>query len=191
LRSSNTTSAIYALSAVSGAHLSPAVSLGFVLRGELPWRVGALYACSQFAGAFLAAGVAFAGWGPAIALGASHPGAGVPPLEALIAEIVLTFMLMFVILATSGAEATVGKNVAIAVGMCVAACGFFAGPISGASMNPARSIAPQILSGRTDIVWIYPLGPCLGAALASAAAFILLGPPSESEKRAARGTQSA
>jgi aquaporin Z len=181
------TAVIYSFSEVSGAHVDPAVSLGFVARGVMaPWKA-ALYVIAQFAGAFGACALIWLGWGPAIALGASHPGPGQPAFHALIAEIVLTFFLMTVILATADAEFAVGKQAALAVGFTVAVCGFIGGPISGASMNPARSIVPQILGGLGGISWIYLVGPCAGALLAALVAPLALGSPDRGERQAAEG----
>jgi aquaporin Z len=182
-----TTALIYAFSEVSGAHIDPAVSLGFALRGTMGPRQMFAYWSAQFAGAFGAALLAQSLFGHAIALGASRPGPHISPLTAMITEVVVTFLLLLVIISTAEQEATVGKQAAVAVGLTVAACGFFAGPISGASMNPARSIAPQILAGHFDIVWIYAVGPCVGAALAALVSASLFGKPDEGERRAGRG----
>ena len=182
-----TVAVIYAFSEVSGAHIDPAISLGFALRKVLHVGQMLAYWMAQFAGAFMAAALAYALWGQKIALGASHPGPGYSYVVAFITEIVATFLVMLVILMTAEQEATVGKQAALAVGFSVATCGFFAGPISGASMNPARSIAPQILSGRFDLIWIYAMGPCLGAALAVLVAAFLCGPPKRGEEKAGQG----
>lgn len=146
-----------------------------------------LYWLAQFAGGFGASFLAFALWGPRMVLGASHPGPKFTQLEAVIAEIVLTFLVMTVILATAEEHAVVGKQAALAVGLTVATCGFFAGEISGASMNPARSIAPQIVGGAYNIIWIYAVGPCIGAALAALPAFFIFGKPKEGEMKAGKG----
>ncbi len=153
-----TVALIYVFSEISGAHINPAISLGFALRRAMAWPLMLMYWLLQFAGAFTAAGLAYALWGAQVALGASHPGPGFTPLEAVIAEIIVTFLLMTVIIGCAEQEAVVGKQSALAVGLTVATCGFFTGAISGASMNPARSIAPQILGGTYDIVWIYATG---------------------------------
>jgi aquaporin Z len=178
---------IYAFSEVSGAHINPVVSFAFALRRAMTWPLMFMYWLFQFAGAFTAAGLAYALWGGQVALGASHPGPSFTPLEAVIAEIIVTFLLMTVIIGCAEQEAVVGKQSAIAVGLTVAACGFFAGGISGASMNPARSIAPQILGGSYDIVWIYAVGPLAGATLAALVALFLFGRPDKGERKAAQG----
>lgn len=107
--------------------------------------------------------------------------------RAAICEMVLTFAVMLVILMTAQEQAAVGKQAALAVGFVVAACGFAAGPISGASMNPARTIAPQLLAGEFGNVWIYIAGPLIGAALAVGVHTLLSGPPSKGARKAATG----
>jgi aquaporin Z len=153
------------------------------------FSIGSLlaYWAFQFGGAFAAAGVAYALWGPKIALGASHPGPGYGAGIAVVAEVLATLLLVLVILMTAVQKFSVGKQAAIAVGLTVATCGFFLGPVSGASMNPARSIAPQILGGRPELAWIYAVGPCAGAALAVLVVWVLTGPPKEEEAEAAHG----
>jgi aquaporin Z len=182
-----TTAIIYALSEISGAHIDPAVSLGFYVRRVLPLGQTALYWIAQFGGGFAAAALAFALWGHDIALGASHPGPEYSHPVAFMAEIIATFLVMMVILGTAEAEAKVGKQAALAVGFSVATCGFFAGAISGASMNPGRSIPPQIFGGQFDLIWIYFFAPCIGAVLAALAAFLLDGQPRHGERVAGRG----
>jgi aquaporin Z len=178
---------IYAFSEISGAHVDPAITLGFTLRRVFSARMLAFYWLAQFAGSFAAAGLLGAYFGAAIALGASHPGPTVPPLVAVLCEVVLTAIVMLTILTTAKEKAIVGKEAALAVGFAVAACGFIAGPISGASMNPARSIAPQILSGEMALVWIYAVGPLLGAGLAVVIHRLLCGSPNRGEREAAQG----
>ena len=182
-----TTATIYAFSEISGAHLDPAVSLGFAVRRAMPPLQMLLYWAGQFAGAFGAAFAIFAIWGSGVRLGASHPGPSFTFVEAALAELVLTFILVTVILMTSQGAAAVGKQSALAVGLTVAACGFFAGPVSGASMNPARSIAPQVVGGSAELVWIYAVGPCAGALLAALVTTLFFGRPDEGERKAAKG----
>jgi aquaporin Z len=182
-----TTAMIYAFSAISGAHINPAISLGFAVRRAMPLLQMLLYWVAQFAGGFAAAFLAYAAWGRAIALGASHPGPQITQLEAVLSEVVLTLLLMMVILMTAEEAAAVGKSAALAVGFTVAACGFFAGPISGASMNPARSIPPQLLGGAGDLAWIYVAGPMIGAALAAAVVTGFFAEPDRGERKAAKG----
>jgi aquaporin Z len=182
-----TTAMIYAFSSISGAHINPAVSLGFAVRRAMPVGQMLGYWVAQFAGGFAAAFVCFAVWRRAIALGASHPGPQVAPLEAAIVEAVLTFLLMLVILMTAEEAPVIGKNAALAVGLTIAACGFFAGPISGASMNPARSIPPLLLGAAGDLAWIYAAGPTIGAALAALVTTFFFAEPNRGEREAAKG----
>ncbi len=150
--------------------------------------MAALYVGAQFVGAFAAALIWFVLQGRAgLSFGASHPGIQFSSVTAAGAETVLTFALVLVILMTAQEEASVGKQAALAVGFMVAACGFVGGPISGASMNPARTIAPQIVSGHFENIWIYLAGPVIGALLAVGAHALICGKPSRGERKAARG----
>ncbi len=156
---------IYALGDISGAHLNPAVTFGFWLSRRLPLRVVPLYVVSQLAGALLASGVLRLLFWTHPTLGATLP-AG-PQLQSFVLEIILTAMLMFVILCVVSGAKEKGIMAGIAIGGVVALEAMFAGPICGASMNPARSIAPALVSGRLDSLWIYIAAPLLGAALAA------------------------
>jgi aquaporin Z len=179
---------VYAFSEVSGAHADPAVTLGFALRRVFSPLLILPYWAAQFAGAFAASGLLAALFGAlSLRVGASHPGPSFSQLDAMLCEIVLTFILMITILMTGHDKAAIGKQSALAVGFAVAACGFFAGSISGASMNPARSIAPQILGGSYGIVWIYAVGPTLGAAIAVIVHRLICGKPNLQERETAEG----
>jgi aquaporin Z len=182
-----TSAVIYAFAELSGAHVNPAVTIGFALRRLLPASTWAAYIVAQFAGSFAAALLLVSVFGASLAVGASHPGPHFTALEAALCEAVLTFALMLVILMTGQQQATVGKQAALAVGFTVAACGMAAGPISGASMNPARTIAPQILIGAYSSIWIYAIGPVAGSAVAVGVHALLGGPPTRGERKAARG----
>lgn len=179
--------AIYAFSELSGAHANPAVTLGFALRGVFPWLRALGYVLAQFGGALVAAGLVFALYGSAAIAGASHPGPAFSPAAAACAETVLTFLLMLVILCTASEEAVVGKDAALAIGFTIAACGFFGGTVSGASMNPARTIAPEMVGGRLGFAWVYSLGPAAGAALAVGLHWLLYGAPRPRERKVAKG----
>ncbi|HEX3467137.1 MAG TPA: aquaporin [Candidatus Elarobacter sp.] len=179
--------AIYSFGSISGAHLDPAVSLAFTLRRVFAPAKLVAYVVAQFGGAFAASGLLWLVYGPRIELGASQPDPGVSSLVAFGTEVVLTFVLVVVILATAEQEATIGKQAALAVGFAVSACGFAGGTLSGASMNPARSLAPQLLGGDFSIMWIYVAGPLAGAVLAALIAPMLLGPPQGPEREAAQG----
>jgi aquaporin Z len=187
-RGLSVTAVIYAFSEVSGAHVDPAVTVGFALRGIFPIGTAVAYIAAQFAGALLGAGMFLAIFGPQVlALGASHPGPHVAPSLAAATELVLTFSLMLVILMTAKEKPLVGANAALAVGFAVAACGFAGGPLSGASMNPARTVAAQLLSLQFQNIWIYVVGPITGVALAVAVHASMCGRPSPAEINAAKG----
>jgi aquaporin Z len=165
---------IYAISDASGAHFNPAVSLAFALRREFPpgWLLP--YWSAQLAGALLAAAVLGAEFGSATAAAVSGPRL-VDARAAVGIEAVLTFLLVSVILGTADRARVVGTEAALAVGATIAACGLVAGPIEGASMNPARSLGPALVTGRLADAWIYLAGPILGACLAVGIARLLRG----------------
>jgi aquaporin Z len=181
-----TTVAIYTLSEISGAHLNPAVTIAFLARRAMPLWLAITYVVVQFAGALLATVTAWLLFGDRFGLGASRPGQGVSQLTATSVEVLLTAIVLVTVLVTAN-EASVGKDVALAVGFSIAACGFFAGTVSGASMNPARSIVPQLLSGQGNLAWVYAAGPIAGALLAVAVAYLLCGAPTSHEAKAAHG----
>ncbi len=153
---------IYATGHLSGAHLNPAVTLAFSLTRHLPRTEAVAYLLAQFAGALLAAALLGAIWpsDPA-ALGTTRPSVGVG--SALAYEAVLTAFLMFVIMAVATDTRAVGAAAAIAIGGTVGLDALFGGPITGASMNPARSLGPALVSGELGDLWIYLAGPLLGA----------------------------
>jgi aquaporin NIP len=152
---------IYALGDVSGAHLNPAVTLGFWAARRFPAASVAPYLASQCVGAF-AASMLLRFLFPANAtLGATLP-AG-PAMQSFVLEIVLTAILMFVILNVSTGAKEKGATAGIAIGSVIALEAMFAGPICGASMNPARSLAPAVVSGHWEHLWLYVAAPVLGA----------------------------
>jgi len=178
---------IWSMSGVSGAHMNPAVTFTFVLRRTFPVNRAMLYWVAQFAAALAAAGVLRLFFGELIIEGVSKPGLDISTWAAISWEALLTMLLVLVILGTAENEAVVGKNAALAVGLTVALTGLFSSPITGASMNPARSIGPQIVSGMTAYSWIYVLGPLLGATAAAALGYLIFGEPKPSELEAAHG----
>jgi aquaporin NIP len=155
---------IYTFGDVSGAHLNPAVTTAFAAAGRFSWRDVPAYFAAQLAGAFAASGLLRALFPQHATLGATLP-AG-PAMQSFILEVVLTFILMLVILSVSTGAKEKGITAGIAIGAVIALEAMFAGPICGASMNPARSIAPAVVSTRLDHLWIYLAGPVLGALLA-------------------------
>jgi aquaporin Z len=154
---------IYAIGDVSRAHLNPAVTLGFWLSRRFPGRAVIPYLVGQVLGALLASALMRATFLSHATLGATKP-AG-PVLQSFMLEAVLTAMLMFVILAVSSGAKEKGLMAGIAVGGVIALEALFAGPICGASMNPARSLAPAVVSGNLTCLWIYLTAPPLGAAI--------------------------
>jgi MIP family channel proteins len=154
---------IYATGHLSGAHLNPAVTLGFALCRHFPWRKLPSYWLSQLLGAVSAAAVLKLLFGNIGDLGSTSPLHG--PWQAFVLELLLTLFLMFVIMAVATCSRAVGKDAAVAIGGTVGLEALFAGPVSGASMNPARSLGPALLSGKYAHLWIYLLSPLLGAAV--------------------------
>jgi aquaporin Z len=155
---------IFAVGDVSGAHFNPAVTIGFWLGRRLPGKSVPGYIVSQLAGAFAASGLLRLLFGNTAVLGATFP-AG-PAWQSFVLEGVLTAILMFVILSVSTGPKEVGVMAGIAIGGVVALEAMFAGPICGASMNPARSLAPAVVSGHLQSLWVYLTAPLLGAGIA-------------------------
>jgi aquaporin NIP len=155
---------IYTVGDVSGAHLNPAVSIGFAVARRFGWRELPGYIAAQLAGAFAASGLLALLFPADKSLGVTLP-AG-PALQSFILETVLTFLLMLVILSVSTGAKEKGITAGIAIGAVIALEAMFAGPICGASMNPARSIAPAVVGGHLQFLWIYIAGPILGATVA-------------------------
>ena len=149
--------------------------LAFALRGDFPWRRVPGYVLVQLIGAVLACVFLRAVFGDVAGLGATLPGKGFDPWQACLIEAVLTLGLVSTILGTSSGAQNVGPLGAIAVGGYIALAGLWAGPVSGASMNPARSFGPDLVRGDLADLWIYVVGPIAGALIAVAAAWILRG----------------
>jgi MIP family channel proteins len=158
---------IYAVGHVSGAHFNPAVSFGFALTRHFPWTRAAGYVAAQVSGALLAAAVLRGSLGNVAEVGATLPSGS--QSQSFLWEVVLTFFLMFVIMAVATDTRAVGEAAAIAIGGTVGLDAMFGGPISGASMNPARSLGPAVVSGNLHALWVYLVAPLLGAALGALA----------------------
>jgi aquaporin Z len=154
---------IYTVGDISGAHLNPAVSLGFFVARRFPFRQVLSYVGSQCAGAIMATGVLRFLFPQSANLGTTLP-AG-PPLQSFVLEMILTAILMFVILGVSTGAAEKGITAGIVVGAVIGLEAMFAGPICGASMNPARSLAPAVVSGQLQHLWIYLIAPVIGACI--------------------------
>ncbi len=176
---------ILSMGAVSGAHLNPVVSLGFALRGDFPRQRLAGYVVAQLAGAVLASLFLRAVLGNFGHVGATLPGPGYHDWQALLIETALTVGLVSVILGTASAAQNVGPIAALGVGGYIALAGLWAAPVSGASMNPARSFGPALVGADFTGYWAYVAGPVAGALLAVAFAYILRGRGGSAVSRAA------
>lgn len=179
---------IYFMGTVSGAHLNPAVTFAFALRRNFPWHRVPGYVLGQIVGGIMAAAFLRAMFGTAGALGATEPGAGVSALQALVMEVLLTAGLVNTILGTASGARNIGTNGAIAVGGYIVLAGLWAAPISGASMNPIRSFAPDLVRGEFATTWLYLIGPFVGATIGVAFEWILKGPATATGAIAAQGT---
>ena len=166
---------VYATGHLSGAHINPAVTIAFTLGRHFPAPDALAYIAAQLLGATAGALVLLAAWPDQPAqLGATTPSVGVG--AALLYEVLLTAVLMFVITAVATDARAVGAAAAIAIGGTVGLDALFGGPVTGASMNPARSIGPALVSGTLGDLWIYIVGPVLGAALGALAYQLVRGP---------------
>jgi MIP family channel proteins len=154
---------VYALGHISGAHLNPAVSLAFALSRHFPWRLVGAYWAAQLVGAIAAAFLLRASLGDVANLGATTPSGS--NAQSFLWEVVLTFVLMLVIMAVATDTRAVGEAAAIAIGGTVALDALVGGPVSGASMNPARSLGPALAAAEFQALWVYLLAPPVGAAL--------------------------
>jgi aquaporin NIP len=159
---------VYATGHLSGAHINPAVTVAFTLTRHFPGRDAVAYVVAQLAGATAAALALLAVWTDRPAnLGATVPSVGAG--SALVYELILTAFLMFVIMAVATDTRAVGAAAAIAIGGTVGLDALFGGPVTGASMNPARSFGPALADGEWHDFWIYVVGPIVGAALGALA----------------------
>ena len=160
---------------VSGAHFDPVVSVGFAMRRDFPWRRVPGYVIAQLIGAILAVLFLRATLGNIGGLGVTEPGPGISATTALIFEAVLTLGLLSTILGTASGAQNIGVFGALGVGAYIALAGLWSAPISGASMNPTRSLGPTIVSGNWNDWWVYIVGPFIGGILAVGFAWVLRG----------------
>jgi aquaporin Z len=160
---------------VSGAHLNPAVSVAFAARGDFPWKRVPAYIAAQFAGAVLATLLLWALLGKQGSAGLTLPGHGISVATALVWELVLTTGLVSVILGTSSGAQQIGPFAAIGVGSYIALAGLWGSPVSGASMNPVRSLGPALVLGDWTAWWAYLAGPVAGSVIAVGIAYVLRG----------------
>ena len=152
---------IYAAGHISGAHFNPAVTLAFAVGRHFPWQLVPQYWAAQILGGVMASLILRGLFGDVAHLGTTLPRGSAR--QSFLLELVLTFLLMFVITSVATDVRAVGQAAAIAIGGTIGLEALFAGPISGASMNPARSLAPAIVSGTWSHQWLYVAGPALGA----------------------------
>jgi aquaporin Z len=179
---------IYFMGTVSGAHLNPAVTLAFAVRRNFPWRRVPGYLLAQMLGGLAATFFLRTLFGTTGALGATVPASGIGSGTALAMEVVLTAGLVNTILGTASGARNIGANGAIAVGGYIALAGLWAAPISGASMNPVRSFAPDLLRHDLGTAWIYVVGPLVGALIGVVFEWILKGKPTTAGTLAAQGS---
>src|SRR6478735_554952 len=177
---------IFFMGTISGAHLNPAVTLAFAVRGNFPWRRVPGYIVAELVGATLAALFLNAMYG-GILNGATEPTPSISPTVAILTEAVLTLGLVSVILGTASGARNVGINGAIAVGAYIGLVSVWGAPVTGASMNPARSLAPMLVGGDLSNYYIYLIGPIIGAMVAVGFEFILKGKATKSGAEAAQG----
>jgi MIP family channel proteins len=168
---------IYAVGHVSGAHFNPAVTFAFALTRHFPWPRAVSYWAAQVVGALTAAAVIRSSLGKDAHLGATLPSGS--QAQSFVWELVLTFFLMFVIMAVATDTRAVGEAAAIAIGGTVGLDAMFGGPISGASMNPARSIGPALVVGDLHALWLYIVAPLIGAALGGLTYQFVRGEPAQ------------
>lgn len=158
---------IYAYGSISGAHFNPAVTLAVALRGRIEWVEAVSYWVAQFAGAALAgAALSFVLDGSFGSLGETVVSGGITPLQAVLVEALLTFLLANAVLHTAARKAST-EFAGLAIGFTLAACVLVGGQLTGASLNPARTFGPAIFTGTLDQFWIYLVGPAVGAAAAA------------------------
>jgi MIP family channel proteins len=167
---------IYSVGHISGAHFNPAVSFAFAITRHFSWARVVSYWVAQLLGALLAAGLLRASLGKVAHVGATLPAGS--NTQSFVWELVLTGFLMFVITAVATDTRAVGEAAAIAIGGTVGLDAMFGGPISGASMNPARSAGPAIVSGDLHALWIYLCAPIIGATVGAVAYQFIRGPSS-------------
>jgi aquaporin Z len=163
------------MGAVSGAHLNPAVTLAFATRRDFPWRRVPGYIVIQLVGATLACLFLWAVLGKVGMLGATEPGPGISDWQAMIIELILTVGLVSTILGTASKAQNVGALSAVGVGGYIVLAGLWSSPISGASMNPARSFGPDLALANFSHYWVYVVGPIAGGLIAVGFAWILRG----------------
>jgi aquaporin NIP len=166
---------IYAVGHISGAHFNAAVTFAFALSRHFPWARALAYWAAQLLGALVAAALLRGSLGDVADVGATLPSGSQG--QSFLWELVLSFFLMFVIMAVATDTRAVGEAAALAIGGTIALDAMFGGPISGASMNPIRSLAPALVSGNLHALWLYILAPILGTSLGALTYQLIRGEP--------------
>ncbi len=157
---------VYATGHLSGAHINPAITVGFAATGHFPWRRVPTYVAAQCLGALAASGVLRAWVGDVADLGTTGLAAGIDPVTGLTIEIAATALLAFVIASVATDARAQAPAAGLAIGLAVGVGALFAGSLTGGSMNPARSLGPALVSGELTSLWLYIVGPLLGAVVA-------------------------
>lgn len=181
---------IYFMGAVSGAHINPGVTIAFAFWRHFPWQKVPMYIAAQLTGGILAALFLKEMFGAIADIGATVPYKGIDNLQLFLLETLLTTGLINTILGTASGAGNVGKNGGIAIGGYVALAGLWAGPLTGASMNAARTIAPDLIRGNFNTTWIYVIASLTGSIIAVGFEWILKGKPSEHADKEAQGTET-
>ena len=162
---------VAAIGHVSGAHVNPAVTLGMAAAKQFPWNYAPIYIAAQLVGAVLAALATWLTFGAAARsqanLAATYPAQGVGDLQAFIVEILITFILVFVVISVATDERAPAAIAPIAVGFALAVGVFIAGPVTGGAVNPARALGPMLVAGDLTSVWLYIVGPIIGGVMAA------------------------
>lgn len=162
---------VAAVGHISGAHVNPAVTLGMAAAGKFPWKFAPFYLIAQLAGAVLAALATWMIFGGAARsqanLAATYPAQGIGDLQAFLAEILITFILVFVVMAVATDDRGPAAIAPLAVGFALAVGVFIAGPVTGGAVNPARALGPMLVAGDLTSAWLYILGPIIGGVLAA------------------------
>lgn len=178
---------IYVLGNVSGAHLNPAVTFAFWVRRDFPWWLVPGYWLAQLLGGFSTGAYLYLVFGQVNAVGSDLPSKHLSQWVAMVTEAALTTILVLVILATAHEHKLIGLNAALAVGLALAALGVIASPVSGASMNPARSFGPAVFGHALHYIWIYTVGPMTGSFLACGIEWGLRGGTNPDAQKVAQG----
>lgn len=167
---------VYSIGRLSGAHVNPAVTLAIALRGDFAWKDVPLYWIAQLIGGILAAAVLLGTFGNVAHLGSTLPSPATSAAQVFVLEMIMTAILVTVVLSVTKEPSTqIGHNAGLAIGAALTLCMLLGITASGASLNPARSIGPALLSGSTQLLWIYIVAPMVGALIAAGIDIVIHG----------------